>query len=63
MAPPEAELERTLANSSKRSVHPTGMAIDLRRPTGKCLTWLRRTLVSLERSGVIEATEASMLSP
>ena len=46
-----------LANGSPRSVHPTGIAIDLRRPTGKCLTWLRRTLLSLERGGVIEATE------
>jgi hypothetical protein len=50
-------LERKLRNSSTRSVHPTGMAIDLRKPSGRCLTWLRKTLVSLERSGVIEATE------
>lgn len=46
-----------LANASPRSVHPTGIAVDLRRPTGKCLTWLRRTLLSLEARGVIEATE------
>ena len=46
-----------LANSSPRSVHPTGIALDLRRPAGKCLTWLRRTLLQLERNGVIEATE------
>ena len=46
-----------LANSSPRSVHPTGIAIDLRRPTGRCLTWLRGTLLSLEKRGVIEATE------
>ena len=46
-----------LANASPRSVHPTGIAIDLRRPTGKCLVWLRSTLLSLEKRGVIEATE------
>jgi hypothetical protein len=44
-------------NSSQRSVHPTGMAVDLRRPTGRCLGWLRRELLSMEGSGVIEATE------
>jgi hypothetical protein len=48
---------RQPANSSKRSVHPTGMAVDLRRPTGGCLTWMRRELLSLEKTGVIEATE------
>lgn len=50
-------MSRRLANGSALSVHPTGMAIDLRRPTGRCLTWLRRTLLSAERRGVIEATE------
>jgi hypothetical protein len=45
-------------NSTDHSVHPTGMAVDLRKPTRRrCLTWLRRTLLSLERRGVIEATE------
>jgi LysM repeat protein len=44
-------------NASPRSVHPTGIAVDLRRPAGRCLTWLRRSLLSLERGGVIEATE------
>jgi len=47
-----------LANSVSRSVHPTGMAIDLRRPTNPtCLRWLRQTLLSLDRAGVIEAVE------
>lgn len=46
------------ANSTERSVHPTGMAIDLRRPrNGKCLRWLRTTLLALEKRGVLEATE------
>ncbi|HEY0969857.1 MAG TPA: DUF5715 family protein [Gemmatimonadales bacterium] len=48
---------RQPANSTERSVHPTGMAIDLRKPGGSCLTWLRTTLLALEESGVIEATE------
>lgn len=47
-----------LFNSVRKSVHPTGIAIDLRKPrNSRCLAWLRRTLLSLEKSGVIEATE------
>ena len=47
-----------LANSTARSVHPTGMAIDLRKPrASRCLSWLRATLSSLEAQGVLEATE------
>ena len=44
-------------NASGRSVHPTGMAVDIRRsnqPT--CRTWIEGVLISLERSGVLEAT-------
>jgi len=48
---------RQPANSSPRSVHPTGMAVDLRKPDGRCLTWLRRSLLELEGQGFIEATE------
>jgi LysM repeat protein len=48
---------RQPANSVAQSVHPTGMAVDLRKPTGKCLRWLRTTLLDLEKAGVIEATE------
>ncbi len=43
-------------NASDRSVHPTGMAIDLRRPAGRCRSWLEGTLLSLEAQGVLEAT-------
>jgi LysM repeat protein len=44
-------------NASARSVHPTGMAIDLRRPTtGRCRAWLERTLLALEARRVLEAT-------
>jgi hypothetical protein len=47
-----------LANSVDKSVHPTGMAIDLRKPTrAKCLSWLRKTLLDLEGTGAIEAVE------
>jgi LysM repeat protein len=47
-----------LSNSTSKTVHPTGMAVDLRKPTkSRCLTWLRNTLSSLESEGVIEATE------
>lgn len=45
-------------NSTERSVHPTGMAVDLRHPDNpKCLRWLREALLGLEELGVIEATE------
>ena len=50
-------MARRLVNASSLSVHPTGIAVDLRRPSGRCLTWVRRTLLAYERRGVIEATE------
>ncbi len=43
-------------NASDRSVHPTGMALDLRRPQGRCRQWLEHTLLSLEDQDVLEAT-------
>lgn len=44
-------------NASPLSVHPTGMAIDLRLPSnGRCRAWLESTLLSLEDAGVLEAT-------
>ncbi|MGE0160935.1 MAG: DUF5715 family protein [Gemmatimonadales bacterium] len=44
-------------NASDRSVHPTGMALDLRTPrTRRCRTWLEGVLLSLERARVIDAT-------
>jgi nucleoid-associated protein YgaU len=49
---------RQPANATARSVHPTGMAVDLRRPDDRaCLAWLRETLLDLEDRGLIEATE------
>ena len=47
-----------LRNSVTESVHPTGMAVDLRKPVrGRCLRWLRQTLLDVEGEGVIDATE------
>jgi len=44
-------------NASRRSVHPTGMAMDLRvSSSSRCRAWLEDTLLSLERQGVLEAT-------
>ena len=49
---------RQPSNSTARSVHPTGMAVDLRKPEDReCLKWLRSTLLELEEAGVLEATE------
>lgn len=48
---------RQPANSSPMSVHPAGIALDLHRPTGRCLTWLRQTLLTLESEQVLDATE------
>jgi LysM repeat protein len=43
-------------NASSRSVHPTGMAVDIRRPTSQaCRRWLETTLLTLEREGLLEA--------
>jgi hypothetical protein len=48
---------RQPANASPRSVHPTGMAVDLRAPdTPSCRGWLESTLLSLERRRVLDAT-------
>jgi hypothetical protein len=45
---------RQPANSTERSVHPTGMAVDLRKPrNAKCLRWLRATLLDLEDANLI----------
>ena len=46
-----------LINGSPKSVHPTGLAFDLRAPRGRCRGWIRSELLSLERRGLIDATE------
>ena len=47
-------------NASSRSVHPTGMALDLRRSDSPaCRKWIERVFLQLEASGVVEATRES----
>ncbi len=44
-------------NASDQSVHPAGMAVDLRISNrSACRRWLEDTLLSLEKAGVLEAT-------
>ncbi|MDX1579305.1 MAG: DUF5715 family protein [Gemmatimonadota bacterium] len=44
-------------NASPRSVHPTGMALDLRRSNRRaCRSWLESVLKQLEGRGVLEAS-------
>jgi hypothetical protein len=51
-------ISRQPRNSNPYSVHPTGIAVDLRRPpAGPCQTWLRNALAELEDKGFVEATE------
>lgn len=44
-------------NASPRSVHPTGMALDLRVPQrAACRQWLERTLLHLDGRNVLDVT-------
>ncbi|OFE12403.1 hypothetical protein PHACT_04005 [Pseudohongiella acticola] len=50
-------IARQPANASDDSVHPAGMAVDLRIPSnGRCRAWLESTLMSLEASYVLDVT-------
>jgi hypothetical protein len=50
-------LSRQPRNASDLSVHPAGMALDLRTPRRtSCRRWLENTLLGLEARGVLEAT-------
>jgi LysM repeat protein len=50
--------DRQPRNASPLSVHPTGMALDLRRSNRPaCRAWLEKNLLSLEGDGVVEATK------
>lgn len=50
-------LNRQPSNASHLSVHPTGMAVDLRRSRrASCRKFLEKTLIHLEDKGVLEAT-------
>jgi LysM repeat protein len=51
-------MSRQPHNANPLSVHPTGIAVDFRRPPpGPCLTWVRNALAELEAKGIVEATE------
>jgi uncharacterized protein YcbK (DUF882 family) len=50
-------LQRRLANGVAKSVHPTGMAVDLRAPGGSCRPWLRKQLLAASKRGSVDATE------
>lgn len=48
-------LDEQPRNASDLSVHPTGMAVDLRVSNrSKCRSWLERVLLSLEEQGVLD---------
>lgn len=50
-------INRQPSNASSDSVHPTGMAIDLRIPSKRsCRSWLESTLLSLEQAAVLDVT-------
>lgn len=50
-------IARQPANAHNNSVHPTGMAFDLRIPANqRCRSWLERTLLSLEDYNVLDVT-------
>lgn len=50
-------LSRQPRNAHDLSVHPAGMAVDLRRSRkASCRNWLERTLLALEAKGVLDAT-------
>jgi len=50
-------VNRQPVNSVALSVHPTGMAVDLRIPQkSKCRAWLEKTLLSLEKERVLDVT-------
>jgi len=50
-------IDRQPNNAASDSVHPTGMAVDLRiPPLGKCRSWLERTLLSMEAADVLDVT-------
>lgn len=51
-------MSRQPRNASDLSVHPAGMAVDFRVPAkAASRRWLERTLVSLERSRVLDVTK------
>ena len=53
-------LTRQPRNAHRLSVHPAGMAMDLRVPsTARCRRWLEASLLDLERDGILDVTRES----
>lgn len=49
---------RSPRNGSPWTVHPAGIAVDIRKPRNRaCWTWLRQTLVDYQNRGIVDATE------
>jgi LysM repeat protein len=51
--------QKRIPNGSDRSVHPTGMAVDMRSAglSTACRRWLENVFLDLEAQGVLEATK------
>ncbi|MHB1264673.1 MAG: DUF5715 family protein [Gemmatimonadaceae bacterium] len=50
--------ERSPRNGSPWTVHPTGIAVDIRKPRNRaCWSWLRQRLLDYQAEGVVDATE------
>ncbi len=50
--------EKSPRNGSPWTVHPTGIAVDIRKPRNRaCWSWLRERLLAYQADGVVDATE------
>ncbi|HEY0996641.1 MAG TPA: DUF5715 family protein [Gemmatimonadaceae bacterium] len=50
--------EKSPRNGSPWTVHPTGIAVDIRKPRNRaCWSWLRQRLLDYQAEGVVDATE------
>ena len=50
--------EKSPRNGSPWTVHPTGIAVDIRKPRNRaCWTWLRQRLLDYQAEGIVDATE------
>lgn len=50
--------EKSPRNGSPWTVHPTGIAVDIRKPRNQaCKPWLRQVLLDYQNQGYVDATE------
>lgn len=50
--------EKSPRNGSPWTVHPTGIAVDVRKPRNRaCRSWLRQRLLDYQAEGIVDATE------